>query len=79
MTKIFEDHCNYFPTIWQVVQYEAAMRNVEVGCERFFSLMGYISAPRLTRLRVLTYKQIAMLASMLLKVYIDMEWVAQEY
>ena len=53
--------------------------NVEVGCERIFSLTGYISAPHCTRLGVRTYKQIAMLASMLPKVYIGMEWVAQEY
>jgi len=55
------------------------MRNVEVGCEHFFSLSGYISAPRRTRLGVRTYERIAMLASILPKVYIDREWVAKEY
>ena len=79
VTKFFADHCKTFPTIWILVQSEAAMRNVEVGCERFFSLTGYISAPRRTRIGVRTYERIAMLASMLPKVYIDMEWVSKEY
>ena len=58
---------------------EAARRVVEVGCERFFSLSGYVSAPRRTRLGVRTYERLAMMASILQKVYISKEWVAKEY
>ena len=58
---------------------EAALKNVEVGCEIFFSLSGYVSAPRQTRLGVRTYERISLLASILPKVYIDKEWVTQEY
>jgi hypothetical protein len=54
---------------------------VEVGCERFFGLSGYISSPRQTRLRlrVRTYEHLAMLASIVHTVYIDNAWVALEY
>ena len=65
--------------MWIVVQCEAARRVVEVGCERFFSLSGYVSAPRRTRLGVRTYERLAMMASILQKVYISKEWVAKEY
>ena len=75
----FSDHRGKFPVLWTVVQCEAAMRNVEVGCERFFSLSGYISAPRRTRLGVRTYERLALLASNLPKLYVDKEWVAKEY
>ncbi|EJK77243.1 hypothetical protein THAOC_00936, partial [Thalassiosira oceanica] len=52
---------------------------VEVGCERFFNLAGYISSPRRTNLGVRTYERLAMLSCLLRKVYVDEEWVAQEY
>ena len=52
---------------------EVALKNVEVGCERFFSLSGYVSAPLRTRLGVRTYERIALLAAILPKVYIDKE------
>ena len=77
--KFFVDHRGRFPTLWILVQCEAAMRNVEVGCERFFSISGYISAPRRTRLGVRTYERLALLASNLPKIYVDIEWVAKEY
>ena len=52
---------------------------MEVRCERFFSLAGYISAARRTRIGVRTYERIALLSSTLQKVYIDVDWVAKEY
>ena len=79
LVRFFGDHIRYFPTMWIVVQCEAARRVVEVGCERFFSLSGYVSAPRRTRLGVRTYERLAMMASILQKVYISKEWVAKEY
>lgn len=79
LVRFFLDHIKYFPTLWIVVQCECSRRQVEVGCERFFSLSGYVSAPRRTRLGVRTYERLAMMASILQKVYIDKEWVAKEY
>jgi hypothetical protein len=77
--KFFEDHKKYFPTLWIIAQREAARRVVEVGCERFFGLSGYISSPRRSRLGVRTYERVAMLASIIQNVYIDNDWVAQQY
>ena len=60
-------------------QKEASRRVVEVGCEQFFGLSGYISSARRSRLGVRHYERLAMLASIMQKVYIDSEWVAKEY
>jgi hypothetical protein len=77
--KFFEEHKKYFPTLWIIAQHEAAQRVVEVGCEQFFGLSGYISSPRHSRLGVQTYKRVAMLASIIQSIYIDNHWVAQQY
>jgi hypothetical protein len=61
------------------MQHEAPRRVVEVGCERFFNLSGYVSQPRRSRLGVRNYERIALLSHLLNFVYIDPEWVAQEY
>ena len=79
LVHFFKDHKKRWPTLWIVVQCEASRRLTEVGCERFFSLSGYISAPRRTRLNVRTYERLAMLATIIQNVYIDKEWVAEEY
>ena len=62
-----------------IAQREAARRVIDVGFERFFSLSGYISSPRRSRLGVRTYERVAMLASIIQNVYIDNDWVAQQY
>ena len=54
-------------------------RVVEVGCERFFGLSGYVSSPRRTRLGVRNYERLAMLSSIVQNMYVDEQWVAQEY
>jgi hypothetical protein len=69
--KFFEEHKKYFPTLWIIVQREAARRVVEVGCEQFFGLSGYISSPRCLRLGVRTYEHVAMLASIIQSVFIN--------
>ena len=51
---------------------------VEVGCERFFGLSGYISQPRRSMLGVRNYERIALLSSILQNVFIDAQWVADE-
>ena len=60
-------------------QQYAVTRVIEVGCERFFNLSGYVSSPQCTRLNVGNYKQLAILASLVHKVYVSEEWVLQEY
>ena len=61
------------------MQQYAHCRSVEVGCERFFNISGYVSNPRRSSLKVRTYERLAMLSHILRNVYIDDEWVAQEY
>ena len=77
--RFYTDHCNISPTIFILVVTEAALKNIEVGCEQFFSLSGYILAHRQTRLGVRKYKHILLLAVIFTKVYIHKEWVAQEW
>ena len=75
----YQDHKKYLPNLWIIVQREAARRVVEVGCERFFGLSGYVSGPRRTNLGVRTYERLAMLTSIAQNVFIDDNWVANEY
>ena len=77
--KFFDDHQDMFPTLNVVVRCNVSRRVVEVGCERFFGLSGYVSQPRCNTLGVRNYECIAMLAHMLSNIHIDPEWVAQEY
>ncbi len=79
LVRFFSDHSKVFPTLWVIAQKELSRRVVEVGCERFFGLLGYISSPRRTRLGVRTYERLAMLASIVHTVYIDDALVAAEY
>jgi hypothetical protein len=79
MLKFVGEHKKYFPTLCIIAQCEVARQVVEVGCECFFGLSGYISSPRRSRLGVQTYKHVAMLASIIQSVYIDNHWVAQQY
>ncbi|KAL7517279.1 hypothetical protein ACHAWF_000117 [Thalassiosira exigua] len=60
-------------------QKDAAMKVVEVGCKRFFFLSGYVSAPCHTQLGVRIYKRLVLLSSILQNMYIDDNWVANEY
>ncbi len=55
LLRFFGNHKERFPTMWILTQCEASRRVVEVGCERFFGLSGYISSPRQTRLGVRNY------------------------
>jgi len=79
LLNFFEDHKKYSPTLWIIAQHEAVGRVVEVGCERFFGLSGYILSPRRSRLGLPTYKHVAMLVSIIQNVYIDNDWVTQQY
>lgn len=74
-----ENHKDEFGIIWLVVQCEASRCVVEVGCERFLNLSGYVSSAKRTRLGVRNYERLAMLASTVQNVYVDVEWVAKEY
>ena len=77
--RFFLDHKKLFPNLWILAQKEASRRVVEVGCEQFFGLSGYISSARRSQLGVRHYERLSMLASIMQKVYIDTEWVAKEY
>ncbi|KAL7546978.1 hypothetical protein ACHAWF_010298 [Thalassiosira exigua] len=79
MLLFFTNLSSYLPTLAILAQCEDSRRVVEVGCERFFGLPGYASSPRRSRLNVCTYERVAMLATILNRVYIDDEWVAKEY
>jgi hypothetical protein len=68
-----------FPTLWIIAQWESSRRIVEVGCECFFGLSGYISSPRQTKLGVRMYECLAVLAAIVHTVYIDNALVAAEY
>ncbi len=77
--QFYKDHKKDLPYLWIIVQWEAARRVVEVGCEQFFDLSGYVSRPRRTKLRVRTYERLAMLTSIEQNVFIDDNWVVNEY
>jgi hypothetical protein len=79
LISFFEDNKDRFPNMWLLVQWEASRQVVEVGCEHYFGLSGYISSPWRTRLGIRNYERIALLASIMRVVYIDPEWVATEY
>jgi hypothetical protein len=77
--RFLKDHESQFPNLYVVARREASRRVVEVGCERFFNLSGYVSQPRRSQLGVRNYERIAMLSHLLNHVYIDPQWVAAEY
>ena len=45
----------------------------------FFSISGYVLAPRCARLAVKIYERLSMVASIINNIYIDKGWVVQEY
>jgi hypothetical protein len=61
--QYYKDHKKDLSNLWIIVQQEAARRVVEVGCEWFFGLSGYVSGPRRTKLCVRTYECLTMLTS----------------
>ena len=75
----FIDHQNDFPTLYVLAQKKASVQVVEVGCERFFNLSGYVSSPKRTSLGVRTYERLAMLSSLIQNVYVNEERIAEEY
>ena len=79
LLKFYQSHKDQFPNILTIIQREASRRAVEVDCERFFGLSGYISQPRRYRLNVRNYERLAMLAYIMQSVFIDPKWVAEEY
>ncbi len=77
--QFYKDHKKNFPNLWIIVQREAARHVVELGWERFFGLSGYVSGLRRTKLCVRTHERLAMLTSIVQNVFIDDNWVANEY
>jgi hypothetical protein len=68
-----------FPFIYKLACYLAALRTNEVGCEHFFSIAGYVSNPRQTRLKVKHYKALSMLKLNMERMLIDEDWVVQQF
>jgi hypothetical protein len=68
-----------FPFIYKLACCLAGMRMNEVACEWFFSIAGYVSNPRRTRLKVQHYKAIAMLKRNMQQIFFDEDLVAQHY
>jgi hypothetical protein len=68
-----------FPTLYMLTVCLSSIRTNEVGCERFFSMAGYVSCPRRTSLNVRNYECLAALRSNMKQVYIDEEWVVEKY
>ncbi len=79
LVKFFTDHPQSFPTLLILARKEASRVVTEVGCERFFLLSGYISAPQRSRLGVRTYERLDMMSSLLQTIHVDDEWLAREY
>ena len=68
-----------FPTIYKLAVCLSSIRTNEVGCERFFSTAGYVSCPRRTRLKTRNYECLATLKSNMRNVYINEDWVVDQY
>ena len=51
----FEDNSNVFPIMWIISQCEMSNQVVEVDCEHFFKISGYVSSENRTRLKVRIY------------------------
>jgi hypothetical protein len=69
-----------FPFIYKLACcLKASMKVNEVGCERFFRIAGYVSNPRRTSLKVCHYKALAMLKHNIQKIYVDKDWVVEQY
>jgi hypothetical protein len=68
-----------FPTLYKLAVCLSAIRTNEVGCERFFSIAGYVSCPRRTSLKVRNYECLATLKANIQNVFIDEQWVVDQY
>lgn len=79
IVRFFKVHKSIFPNLFIIIQREASPRVVEVGCERFFGILGYISQPRRSRLGVRNYERISLLSTILKCIYVNPELVAKEY
>jgi hypothetical protein len=79
LVKFLGFNRHVFPFLYKLSCCLAAMRMNEVGCERFFSIAGYVSNPRRTRLKVRHYEAMAMLKRNMQQVFIDEDWVVEQY
>ena len=68
-----------FPTLYKLAVCLGSVRTNEVGCERFFSTAGYVSCPRRTSLKVRNYECLATLKANIRNVFIDEQWVINQY
>ena len=68
-----------FPKLLLLALKRAAGDNVEVNCERFFSLAGYVSHPVRSRMKSSTYERLAILPAIMDVLHIDENAVVEEY
>ena len=78
MVDFFEDHVEAFPKLHLLALKRAAGDNVEVNCERFFSLAGYVSHPARSRMKSSTCERLAILPAIVDVLYIDENAVVNE-
>jgi hAT family C-terminal dimerisation region len=79
LVKFLGFNRHVFPFLYKLACCLAATRMNEVGCERFFSIAGYVSNPRRTKLKVRHYEAMAMLKRNMQQIYIDEDWVVEQY
>ena len=79
LIKFLDRNKKTFPYLYKLGCCLASLKTNEVGCERFFSQAGYVSNPRRTRLNVHNYEAMAMLKRNMQQVFIDEDWVVQQY
>ena len=68
-----------FPKLRLLGLKRAAGDNVEVNCERFFSLAGYVSHPARSRMKSSTYERLVLLPAVMDALYVDENAVVEEY
>jgi hypothetical protein len=78
LVKFLGFNCYFFPFHYKLSCCLAATRMNEVGCERYFSIAGYVLNPRRTKLKVQHYETMAMLKWNMQQIFIDEDWVVLE-
>jgi hypothetical protein len=79
LMKFLGHNSQSFPFIYKLACCVASMRKNKVGCKRFFSIAGYVLNPRRTSLKVQHYEALALLKHNIQKIYVDGDWVVQQY
>ena len=73
LLQFFFDHHDgkFFQILWIIANREAHSSVTELVCKRFFGLYGQATSPGRSKLQVMSYEGIAMLAKIMSKVYVE--------